>query len=135
MAQNPTWHEAKQLQTDCGGEYLSEEFTIHLRMRGTVCNLTIHDTPEEHGVSKWLNCTLLKHAHAVLCHHSPRWISLAFGQHPLYSDGDPYICATTCSNHAIHHFIPDTPHIHLVLLADICFHPSQATRVTSLAHL
>src|SRR5882724_3437658 len=31
---------------------------------------------------------------AVLCHHSPRWISRAFGQHPLYLDGDPYICTT-----------------------------------------
>jgi len=30
----------------------------------------------------------------VLCHHSPRRISLAFGQHPLYSVGNPYICAT-----------------------------------------
>jgi len=27
----------------------------------------------------------------VLCHHSPRRISLTFGQHPLYLDGDPYI--------------------------------------------
>ena len=31
-----------------------------------VCNLTIHDTPEENGVSKWLNRTFLKHACAML---------------------------------------------------------------------
>src|SRR5882724_11648226 len=33
--------------------------------------------------------------HGVLCHHSPRRISLKFGQHPLYSVSDSYICATT----------------------------------------
>jgi len=32
---------------------------------------------------------------SVLCHHSPRRISLTFRQHPLYLVGDPYICATT----------------------------------------
>jgi len=30
----------------------------------------------------------------VLCHRSPRQISLAFGKHPSYLVGDPYICAT-----------------------------------------
>ena len=29
-----------------------------------------------------------------MCHHSPRRISLAFRQHPLYSVGEPCICAT-----------------------------------------
>src|SRR5882724_5461142 len=37
---------------------------------------------------------LMEHNPDVLCHHSPRWISLTFGQHSLYSVGDPYICAT-----------------------------------------
>src|SRR5882724_5492737 len=41
----------------------------------------------------------------VLCHHSPRWISLRFGQHPLYSVGDPYICATAHYG-PCHHFHP-----------------------------
>jgi len=28
---------------------------------------------------------------SVLCHKSPRWISLAYGQYPLYSDGDLFL--------------------------------------------
>src|SRR5882724_3222905 len=56
----------KKLQIDCGGEYLSEEFTTHLRTCSTICNLTIHDTPEENGVSERLNYMLLEHAHAML---------------------------------------------------------------------
>jgi hypothetical protein len=39
----------KQLQTDRGGEYLSGEFTAHLKSKGTVRKLTVHDTPEENG--------------------------------------------------------------------------------------
>ena len=48
----------KKLQTDCGGGYLSEEFTTHLRACGIVHSLTIHDTPKENGVSKHLNHTV-----------------------------------------------------------------------------
>jgi len=40
----------KQLQTDCSGKYLSHEFDAHLKACGTVCSLTIHDTPEERMV-------------------------------------------------------------------------------------
>ena len=36
----------KHLQTNRGGEYLSEEFTGHLKTQGTVWNLAVHDTPE-----------------------------------------------------------------------------------------
>ena len=55
----------KRLQTDCGGEYLSEEFTSHLKSKGTVRSLTVHDMLEENGVSEWLNRTLLEHARAM----------------------------------------------------------------------
>src|SRR5882724_11171638 len=34
------------------------------------------------------------HLCIVLCHHSPRWISLTFREHPLYSVSNPYICTT-----------------------------------------
>src|SRR5882724_13637400 len=43
--------------------------------------------------------------HTVLSHHSPRWISLTFGQHPVYSVGDPYIC-TTALYGPCYHFHP-----------------------------
>src|SRR5882724_2322855 len=48
----------------------------------------------EHGRTDW-DSQSFKLGGGVLCHHSPRWISLAFGQYPLYSVGNPYICATT----------------------------------------
>ena len=48
----------------------------------------------EHGQTDW-DSQYFKLGGGVLCHHSPRWISLTFGQHPLYSDGNPYICTTT----------------------------------------
>ena len=59
-----TQHNAKVkcLQTNCGGEYLSKEFTTYLKSKGTVRSLTVHDTPEENRVSEWLNHTLLEHA-------------------------------------------------------------------------
>ena len=37
----------KVLQSDRGGEYLSNEFTKHLKEKGPMRSLTIHDTPEE----------------------------------------------------------------------------------------
>jgi len=51
----------KRLQTDHSGEHLSHGFDTHLKAHSTVCSLTVHDTPEENGVSEHLNCTLLKH--------------------------------------------------------------------------
>src|SRR5882724_5057309 len=54
------------LQTDRGGEYLSEAFNYHLKAQGMVWSLTVHDTPEENSVSERLKCTLLEHACAMI---------------------------------------------------------------------
>ena len=35
-----------------GGEFLSNEFTQHLKQRGTQCKLTVHDSPPQNGVSE-----------------------------------------------------------------------------------
>ena len=50
-------HDAKikALQSDCGGEYLNKTFDQHLKMKGTVRRLTVHDTPEQDGISERLN--------------------------------------------------------------------------------
>ena len=56
----------KWFQSDRGGEFLSHEFDMHLKARGTIRSLTVHDMPKENGVSEHLNCTLLKHARAML---------------------------------------------------------------------
>jgi hypothetical protein len=45
----------KRLRSDRGGEYLSTEFTNHLKSKGTERRLTTHDTPEHNGVAESLN--------------------------------------------------------------------------------
>ena len=74
----------KKLQTDHGGEYLSHKFDIHLKAHGTVDSLTVHDTPEENGMSEHLNCTLLKHAHMMhLTANLPKFLWAESVQHVL----------------------------------------------------
>jgi len=50
----------KTLQTDRGGEYLTNAFSKHLTQAGTIHCLTIHDSPEQNGVAEHLNQTLLE---------------------------------------------------------------------------
>ena len=45
----------KQLHFDHGREYLSDDFTRHLKLEGTKWKLTIHDTPEYNCVVVHLN--------------------------------------------------------------------------------
>ena len=54
----------KELITDRGGKYTSNEFETYLKEQGTKYQLTVHDTPEQNGVTEHLNCTLVKKARA-----------------------------------------------------------------------
>ena len=56
----------KTLRSDQGGEYLSVEFSAHLKKAGTIRKLTVHDTPEHNGVAERLNRTLLEKVRAML---------------------------------------------------------------------
>ena len=56
----------KILRSDRGGEYLSGVFIKHLANQGTTHKLTVHDTPEENGVSERLNGILLEKVRAML---------------------------------------------------------------------
>ena len=47
------------LRSDCGGEYLSYEFGIHLKQCGIVSQLTPLGTPQRNGESEHRNRTLL----------------------------------------------------------------------------
>ena len=49
----------KFLRSDRGGEYLSYEFGIHLKLCGIVSQLTPPRTPQRNGVSECRNRTLL----------------------------------------------------------------------------
>ena len=55
----------KRLCSDCGGEYLSDEFSRHLKRNGMEWKLTTHDTPEHNGVAEQLNRTLVEHVHTI----------------------------------------------------------------------
>ena len=49
----------KFLQSDCGGEYLSYKFGLHLKQCGIVSQLTPHGTPQRYGVFEHRIRTLL----------------------------------------------------------------------------
>ena len=56
----------KCLNSDRGGEYMSDEFSAHLKKAGTTRRLTVHDTPEHNGVSKRGNRTNLEIVRSML---------------------------------------------------------------------
>jgi len=56
----------KWLHSNHGGEYLSNEFSTHLATHRTERTLTVHDTPQENGVTERLNHTILEKVHAML---------------------------------------------------------------------
>ncbi len=68
----------KCLRTDRGGEYRSHEFDAHLELKGTVRQLTVHDTPEYNGVSERLNRTLIEKVRAML--HDSQLLKFLWGE-------------------------------------------------------
>lgn len=54
------------MRADRGGEYLDDDFIRYLDEHGTSRKLTIHDTPEDNGVSERLNRTLAEKMRAML---------------------------------------------------------------------
>ena len=56
----------KCLQSDRGGEFVSNEFSEHLRKHGTVRHLTVHDSPQSNGIAERCNGVLIEHVRAML---------------------------------------------------------------------
>ena len=56
----------KQLHSDRGGEYLSDDFTHHLKSKSTEWKLITHNTPEHNGVAERLNRTLVERVRTIL---------------------------------------------------------------------
>jgi hypothetical protein len=82
-----TQHNAsiKRLRSDRGGEYLSDEFSRHLRSKGTERKLTTHDTPQHNGVAERLNRTLVERVRAVM--HASKLPKMLWGEaimHAVY---------------------------------------------------
>ena len=75
----------KSLCSDRGGEYLSNEFSAHLKKAGTIRRLTVHDTPEHNGVAERLNRTILEKVRAML-HDSdlPKFLWAEATAHAVY---------------------------------------------------
>src|SRR5271154_2571016 len=75
----------KSLRSDRGGEYLSEDFSDHLKKAGTTRKLTVHDTPEYNGVAERLNCTIITKVRAML-HDSdlPKFLWGGATHHAVY---------------------------------------------------
>lgn len=57
----------KILRSDRGGEYLSQEFTDHLKKCGIISQLTTPGTPQLNGVSERRNRTLLDMVRSMMC--------------------------------------------------------------------
>ena len=56
----------RSLQTDRGGEYMSNAFAAHLRQQGTTRLLTVHDSSPSNGIAERCNGVLLEHVRALL---------------------------------------------------------------------
>ena len=61
-----TGHGIKYSHSDHGGEFLSKELTEHQDIQGTQCKLTVHDSPQQNGVSEHGIQTHAEQAHALL---------------------------------------------------------------------
>ena len=74
-----------KLHSDRGGEYLSKEFSNHLKKASTKWNLTVHDTPEHNGVVERLNHILLERVRSML--HASQLPKFLWGEavkHAIY---------------------------------------------------
>nr|GFB30588.1 retrotransposon protein, putative, Ty1-copia subclass [Tanacetum cinerariifolium] len=56
----------KLLRSDCGGEYISQEFFNHLREHGIISHRAPPYTPQHNGVSERRNGTLLDMVHSMM---------------------------------------------------------------------
>src|SRR6267154_1653534 len=84
----------KRLRSDHGGEYLSEEFTKHLKAQGTEHKLTVHDTPQHNGVAERLNRTLVERVRAVVHASSlPKNLWREAIKHAVYMKNRTATCA------------------------------------------
>ena len=62
LIETQTGNRIKVLRSDRGGEFLSDELKHHQDMRGTKRKLTVHDSPQQNGVSEHGMCTHAEHA-------------------------------------------------------------------------
>ena len=66
MVERSTEHKVKTLRSDNGGEYTSNAFESYLKKEVVRHEYTIPKTPEQNGVSKRMNRTLVEKVRSML---------------------------------------------------------------------
>jgi hypothetical protein len=75
----------KALMSDCGGEYLSNAFTMHLDSKGTTLLLTIHDSPASNGIAECCNGVIVEHVRAMLLESGlPKFLWAEVAHHTMW---------------------------------------------------
>ena len=70
LAETQTGRVLRQLRSDGGGEYFSNEFCSFLEMKGIKRQTTCAYTPQQNGVAERMNRTLKDHIRTMLHHNS-----------------------------------------------------------------
>ena len=68
LGQNETRKKLKCLRSNNGGKYCSHEFTDYFSTSGIDRQETIPRTPQENGVAKCMNKTIMEHARSMKLH-------------------------------------------------------------------
>ena len=66
LIKTQTGNHIKVACSDWRGEFLSNDLTWHQDMRGTKCELTVHDLPQQNGVAEHRMHTCTEHTQALL---------------------------------------------------------------------
>lgn len=56
----------KEVRSDCGGEFTSQDFLDHLTQQGTIQRLTVHDTPQHNGLAERTHGTIFNMVRSML---------------------------------------------------------------------
>ena len=90
----------KSLQSDRGGEYLSDEFQQHLLENEIVSHLTAPRTPQQNGVTERRNKTLLDTVQSMM----------SYSTLPITFWGYALLTACYLLNNVLSKSVPKTPH-------------------------
>nr|KYP59911.1 Retrovirus-related Pol polyprotein from transposon TNT 1-94 [Cajanus cajan] len=70
LVENQTGKRIKRLRTDNSLEFCSAEFNDYCKKEGIVRQYTVRNTPQQNGVAKRMNRTLLEKARCLLSNDS-----------------------------------------------------------------
>lgn len=123
-----TQHNAviKVFHIDQVGEFMSKEFSRHMQEAGTICQLTMHNTPEYNRVAEWFNQTTIEKVQALL--HDSRLPKFLWGEalhHVVYIENQTW---TKSSPNATPYEKTDLSNLH-PWDAQICVHDMSTSKL------